>query len=1049
MALEKLCQEIKSSKIPSYSTGQTHLLFEKFALVYIISIIMKKSSILVLIVTFLLCIGTLIAGAYFLFNLVIIPKVVIPKLCETVESRVNQKLTITKIDISRKGTILIDRPILYARDSQDIMLECSQIKIVPGYKKIFDSWRANRNNPEISLDIFIKAIRLKQKPLIITGDIVSDFTLKLDLKNKDNIDWGGNISLKEVNIHGIPTFGNINAINGNIAVSKNSLVSYDIQGKVNGEPAKLELLINDFKNPEFVLEGELSPLKFNLNCALTDQLLTIRQIQASYNEIKLVAQGRIADLEQSADAQFTADISLELADLKNLPLGIKDILKKTNPQGFVKANITLEGPLKNTQALKGSIDISCPKFSLLKQEINNIKIAAQLKNGKAAISSFNAMFLESQVTASAEVNLMRSNLPFNAKMKILGAKAARIKEKFIPDLAQKLGGILSANIYAQGNLKDLTGIKIQADAILSNLLFDKFIFAEPIEANSELILKNQKDIIIKKLTIADGITSVIVNGMILNISRPKANLTARISTNLGKLSSYPFLNLPRALTLSGKPALDLKVSGQLLNYQALNLPFKLHTPSLSINQLNLEKLNIEGLFKQMKLDISSLSAKLYEGELTATAWLDLNNTQKPSFNLNTYLSDVNLAAFAKGTRLIPIGLQGKFTSEITISGKGMNPESLIADIKSSVNLENAKMNGIELKKVHANLDAIYNNADIDIKELILLYKTLELAANGKIESVLDTPKINITTKSNFDLEDLNNLPFDFKKTLAKLSLRGNVNAQLQASGLINPWQQMDINANITSENMSVKKIQLKDVNITGNLSNKILNLNAYLNSYEGTLNLKAVADLLTDNFKYNGTAQVNKVNIGKLIEDSKIIAQPHKGIFSLKANFSGLGTSLNTIESGIDFQLQQAQISGLELTRLIGKILGLNFLSNFQIKEAQGTLEVKNSIIHTQDTTIIGPEATIITQGDIGFNQSLDLLLKLILSPESVQQTSLQILDKFFTFENESYFTKLNVKGTITNPKPDLSKFMQNRINSQLKKEIKKQMFKALDGLLR
>ncbi len=982
-------------------------------------------------------------------NLVIIPKVVIPKICNEVETRLQQKLTITNIDISRKGTIFINQPVLYARNSQDIMLECSRIKIAPGYKKIFDSWRINSNNPEIPLDIFLKEIKMKQNPLILSGDIVSNFTLKMDLKDKDNIDWGGNITLKAINIHGIPTIGSIDDINGNIAVSKNSLVSYDIQGKVNGEAAKLEILIDDFKNPELLLRGELFPLKFNLDCVLAGEHLSINELKASYNKILLSAGGQITDLKNRADVRITADISLELADLKNLPLDIKDILKKADPHGFIKANITVNGPLKNIPALAGSVDVVCPKVSLLDHEINSIKIAAQLKNGKAVVNSFDAVFLGSRLFAAADVNIMSGNLPFNARIKISDAKAARIKEKFLPELTQELSGIFSANIHAQGAVNDLNTIKIEADTVLSDLMFDKFTFAEPIEANIDMILKKQKDIIVKKLTLRDAITSLIVDGRINDISHPKGDLAVKLTADLKKLSSYKFLGLPGTLILSGNPALDLKVSGDLLKLQALNLPFKLHSPSLSINQFNLDKLDIEGQFKQMKLDISSLTMKLYEGELTAKVLLNLAEARKPAFNFNAYLSDVDLGAVASGTKLIPEGFQGKLSAEIIVNGNGINPEKLNADIKGTVNLENAKMNDIELKKVHANIDAQYKNTDIELRELLVLYKTIEVAAQGKVESILNNPKINVSARSNLDLEDLNKLPFNLKKTLDELDLEGNVNAQLQASGSVTQWQQMDINANITSREMSVKKIQLKDVDITGNLSNRILKLNAYLNSYDGTLDLKADADLLSDSLKYKGTAKINKVNIGRLIEESKVIAQPHKGIFSLSADFSGLGTSLNTIESGIDFQLEQAQISGLELLRAIGKLLRLNFLSNFKVTETTGTLSVKNSNIHTEDTTIIGPEASIMPRGNINFNQNIDLVVKLILTPESAQQTSSQVLDKFFTFENEQYFTEIDVKGTLTTPKLDLSKFMRERIGSQIKKEIQKKMFKALEGLLR
>ncbi len=1010
---------------------------------------MKKSSALVGLFTFLIFICSLTVGGYFLFKFIIIPKVIIPKICTEVETQLKGKLTIKNIDISRKGIILIDKPILYAQASEDIIIECSQIKIEPSYNKIFDSWKINKNNPEIPLNILISDIKLNQNPITLSGNIAADLTLKMDLKNKENIDWAGNIKLQEINIQNLPTLGSINSINGHIAVSKNSLVSYDIEGKINNEAAKLEVLINDFKNPELILQGELFPLKFNLNCKLTDEILSIKELKANYNKIKLQAAGQINDIKNEANANISADISLELEDLKSLPLEFKEVLKNINPRGLIKANLEISGPLKNIPALGANISIISPAISLLDHQITGIKLISQLKNGTAVIDSFDAMFLESQFWASLDVNIMNKNMPFTTRIKLSDVNAARFKEEFIPELTQNIAGVLSADINAQGTILDLSNIKIQADTLLSNLSYDKFSLLEPFEANIDLILKNLKDIIIKKFTLNDSATSLIIDGRITDISQPNGDLSASITTDLEKLKTYSFLSLPDTLKLIGKPRLDLKVSGNLLKYQSLDLPFKLISPSITLNQFNLDSLTIEGKFKEMKLDISALNIKLYEGQLSAKAFIDLADMKNFIFNSTAQIQDVNLELFSSGTKLIPKGLEGLLSTEIILSGNGISPENLNADIKGALTLKNAKINDIDIKMANANLEAQYTNTDIDLKKLKVVYKTIEATAKGKIKSALKDPEVNLIASTNLALEDLNKLPFDFKKTLNEFDLTGTVNAQIKASGPISQWQQMNIKATIDSEEMSVKKIQFSNVAISGDLQEKILNLSANLDSYDGSLDLQANAELLNNDFNYKGIAKINKVDIGKLIEESKIVTQPHKGIFSINADFAGQGTSLDTIESLIDFQLEQAQISGLDLMRSIGKLLGLNFLSDFEVTDAKGTLSLKNSIVHTEDTTILGPEASILTQGDINLDQSINLLVKLTLTAESAAQTSSQVLDKFFTFENEQYFTELDVKGTLTTPKPDLSKFMRDRMGSQVKKEVKKQIFKAFEGLFK
>ncbi len=1010
---------------------------------------MKKSSALGGLFTFLTIIALIIVGSYFLLRLVIIPKVIIPKICNEVKAQLKQELSIASIDINRQGTVLINQPILYSPGSKNIMLECSQIEIDPSYRKIFQSWKKNSNTPQIPLNISIDDIKLEQNPITLTGVMKSDFLLKLDLKNKENIDWGGNIKLQKINIKGIPTLGNIANINGHIAVSKNSLVSYDIEGKINNEAAKLEILINDFKNPELILQGELFPLKFNLSCKLSGENLSIKELKANYNNIQLSAQGEIDDLKNTANAQINADISLALEDLKKLPLSIKDTLVTLNPQGLVKASIALEGPLKDIPALTGTIGITCPKVSLLDYEISDIKITSVLKNAKATLESLEAVFLKSELKAYADVNIGSKKLPFNAQIKIRNIKAELFKEKFAPDLAQNIMSDINVNIQAQGDALDLSTIKIQTDAMLDNIIFDKIALAQPLDLTVDMIFKDLKNIIIKKLTLDDATTSLIVDGRITDIREPFAKLAFILNTDLEKLKAYGFLAIPENLELAGKPIFDLNLSGKLLKYQSLDLAFKLSSPDTSINQFKLDTFDLKGQFKQMKLDISELNIGLYKGELSAKAYLDLADMKNLIFNSSFKIEDIDMEDFSLKTKILPDGFQGLLSTQFTLKGNGISPENLNADLKGTIAFLNAKMNNIAIDKAQAELQMQYINTDIELKNLKLVYKTIEATANGSIKSALKNPTVDLILKTNIALEDLNKLPFDFKKTLDELDLTGTVDAQVKASGPVSQWQQMNINTVIKSEELSVKKIKLSNIDISADLNNGILGLIAKTNSYDGMLDLKANAEFSDNSFKYNGTAKLEKVDIGKLIEDSKIIAQSHKGIFSINADFLGLGTNLDTIESGIEFNLEQAQISGLELMRSIGGLIGLNFLSEFEVNKAQGTLKLKNSNVHTEDTNIIGPEARIVARGDINLDQSLDIIVKLILSPESAAQTSSQVLDKFFTFDNDEYFTELDVKGTLTKPKPDISKFMRDRIGSQVKKEVGKQIFKALDGLFK
>ena len=174
----------------------------------------------------------------------------------------------------------------------------------------------------------------------------------------------------------------------------------------------------------------------------------------------------------------------------------------------------------------------------------------------------------------------------------------------------------------------------------------------------DLIIKNQKDLIIKKITLEDSISSILIDGRIVDLTSPIGDLSAEITTSLEKLKNYNFLRLPDDLSLKGSPKINLKVKGDLLKYQNLNLPFKIQAENIAVNQFDIASPIIEGTFKQMKLDISSLSLKLYEGELTAKASVDLADMKNPGFNLNTLLSEVDIAEFAARTNVVLIGTTG-------------------------------------------------------------------------------------------------------------------------------------------------------------------------------------------------------------------------------------------------------------------------------------------------------------------------------------------------------------------------------------------------------
>ena len=195
------------------------------------------------------------------------------------------------------------------------------------------------------------------------------------------------------------------------------------------------------------------------------------------------------------------------------------------------------------------------------------------------------------------------------------------------------------------------------------------------------------------------------------------------------------------------------------------------------------------------------------------------------------------------------------------------------------------------------------------------------------------------------------------------------------------------------------------------------------------------------------------MDIGALLRESKLIPQPHEGIILLNATLGGMGTALPTLQGTANLSLMKARLSGLEVLNATGELLQLPWLADFTVTQATGSATIKDALVTTDDLTLIGPQATVEARGTVDFDQRLNLLVRLLLSPEAVERTSRTVLDNFFTPEQDRYLTEIAVQGTLSAPQPDVNKFVQDRIKQRAQNEAKNLLQgegkKLLEGLFK
>ncbi len=1004
---------------------------------------MKKPKILTILFILISVIAGVIIGGYFLINLVLLPQIAIPQIEKQINKSLDQKIFIKNIHISPQGIIKIKKIVLNQKQGSQAFVQADLITLIPDYKQIFNSWKKDKNKFNIALNAKINNAQVNQTPVIIKLNAQADILVNLDLKQPENLNYTAQINLDNMLISKIPTVGQINDINGTISISKDKATSSDIQGKINDAIAKLDFKIEDFTNPKVELNCELSPLILKLKCSLEQNTLLISQMNAEYNQIRLDVNGKIDNIKENPLAQINSQISIQLDDLTQLPLEIKPALEKLKPRGLVSADINIQGPLKNIPRLAGTIAIKSKQISILDYVIKNLRTQADIENGKINISEFAVNFLDMDLKTTGSVDLLSKSLDYNFQINIFDLALGKLKNILAKQAKfyNYLSGVINANLTIKGRALDFDLITLEANATADNLVYDQIVLPKRIELDTDLSIRNMSNIVLRKAILNDMNTQLTVNGNIENIFlNPKAELSGQIKTDLEKLKNYSMLKLPAESALSGKPIIDFKLNGLLKKPNTLDINFNINTAAIRYNQFEIDDLKAKGTFKNNQLNIASLLAELYSGQLEASANADLNKMQNPIFELNANLEGFDMQSFALGTKLIQTDFQGSLDVKINVSGSGAKPNNLDINSKLDLELNNIKVNNIAIEKANAQINADYKNNSIRLKDSSLRYKDIQAKAKGTISSLSNKPQINLDINSKINLDDLNKLPIpqEIKKQLDALKLKGYVSARINIDTPLSDFTAMDLTADISSDQIEIKKIKLTDINLNANMRDKLLNATAKLNAYEGTADLVAAADFNQPEFSYTAKANIDKLNFGELIKESKIVSQQHKGIASLTADLKGMGKDFKTIIGNANLKLNDTLIANMGMLKLFANIFKADFLVNFEITEGNADIVFENSKATLQNTSFTGPDAVILARGailldNLGFE---NFWATLQLTDSGAQKINQNFLRNVFDFNGTVYQKEIEVKGTISAPIIDQKKLLGGLVANTLLNQV-------------
>ncbi|MBU1925497.1 MAG: hypothetical protein KKB82_06215 [Candidatus Omnitrophica bacterium] len=1006
----------------------------------------KKISFIIFMV--LLTGGLFLVSGYFFLNLFFIPKKLIPQIEASLTSILKRPADIRSIYLTPKGSIIILKPALYNPNETGAFFSCSSINISIAYGILLKSWRENKNYFDIPVHLKLNGISLNQNPVSITGEIAADFCLKINTQDIKNFDWQGEAKIKNFSLTHIPLIGDIKDITGTVKISRDEISSSDIRGQTNNAPVNLSLRLVDFSMPELKLKIELSKLLVTLDCIIDPKgSINFKTIEAKYNKIKSFACGKITDLQSSPHINITSNTILNLQDLAALPLNIKDTFTLLNSKGDVRITVDLAGPLQNTSELNAKATISSEAVSLLNYNFENLTFNLKLDAGKIATADLVFNWMQNTIKAWADCDLTSNAWPYALKI-ILNDLRIEDLQSLTPK-SMDIEGELDIDLTVKGEASNLKSVNIELENVLKNLKYQGLSFPDPIKTSFMIDVLDFKNLILKKVSVANKLLSLDLDGKITNLIFPNLSLNGKLTLAAENLYLYPAFKLPPRLTLQGTVLAGFKLTGPVKAPDKLTCDFQAASSSFNIGEFSLTDIILKGAFSDNALNISSFLVKIFDGNMLGNGRINLAEPDKTTYKLNLELKDLDISKIARQIKSAPQELAGRFSSTLNMSGQGLNLDTLnfAGNLKSK--LAQAKVKGTPIDKAGLEADLKYERQKIAWTNLCIGYKDITIYSEGSISALLENPLVELSLKSTINLADIENLPFSFDFDFKQLNPQGALDLTLGANGPLKSPEELQITASLLADKFSIKDILFTDTDIAAKLHNKLLETKAKSTAYSGQLSAELNATLLNKTCTYDGTFRIEKLDFGKLIEESKIVPQPHKGIFSLDTTFAGEGAALDKLTGNARAQIIDARLSGLELLQSIGTLTGIGFLSNFNVTKGNGTYVLGNGLVSTEDTELSGPDANIQARGNVDFKQNLNMNMKLILTPNAAQQTRPEVLENFFAYENNQYYTEVDIKGTLSKPKPDLNKFVQERVKQRVQKEVKKAIFKQLEGIFK
>jgi len=493
--------------------------------------------------------------------------------------------------------------------------------------------------------------------------------------------------------------------------------------------------------------------------------------------------------------------------------------------------------------------------------------------------------------------------------------------------------------------------------------------------------------------------------------------------------------------------------------QQLDLEGSVRIGSLKVANVKLAQVKLEMKAHNGLLDVSPLSANLYQGSFSGSVSVNAQQAV-PSFNFRQDVNGINLGSLLKDAGgLDTVEGKGSVTLNLTTRGKTLSALKNAVSGKMALNVANAAFR--QDGKTYAG--EVKGNVQVDGSK-----QSLQADVSGRLQQSKFAAKVALKDFDDpairFDV-DVDQLDVD--QYLPKEAKgKGKQQSAPEEAFDLSALKKLNAEGGLRIGALKVMNIKLAQVRLDMKASKGMVNVNPLsANLYQGSMNGSiSVNAQATPSFTIN--EKLSNVAIAPLIKDLMDF-DAVEGYGNVVLNLTTQGNLVSALKKGLNgdasVNLANGAIKGINLTKLmqnaqnIGKgattqTLGVSKEEKTEFSEFQASFKVSNGVAHNDDLSVRSPQLRITGGGDIDIgNESLNYTAKAMLQ-QTQGQDSLMV-----PVQLSGPFTDLKYKLDYTGMLEDLARRklearaqeLKNKAVDDAKKRLEDELRKGLKGLFK